>query len=54
MRLNYSVVCLPGWERTVKKEGTTLKEIAVKPGHVTLEEFNERVVPGVWWKIEVK
>jgi fumarate hydratase class II len=54
MRLNYLVGCLPGWERKVKKKGTTLKETAVKLGYVTLKEFNERVVPGIWWEIEVK
>ena len=32
--------------QTAHKEGTTLKEMAVKLGYVTLEEFDEWVVPG--------
>ncbi len=32
--------------QTAHKEGTTLKEMAVKLGYVTAEQFDEWVVPG--------
>ena len=32
--------------QTAHKQGTTLKEMAVKLGYVTPEEFDEWVVPG--------